>query len=332
MVRRSTVDRGPQPDVHDAGFDPGAGDLARDRETRRHSTATWRGAGGRWLVWMFRVVVWAVLLIIGYRGVTAIVFNETPASSQPAAPPSKVAGFPAAAAESYAMAFGQVYLNASAASAAVRGQELAQFLPPGTDTALGYNGQGSVTLQSEQVAGIRARDSHHGVVTLLVRVNGALMELGVPVYANDGRLVISGEPALLPAPARAVLPSTQPPVTDPNATQALTGQLSDFFQAYAGGNADTLARFTVPGTAITGLAGNVTFVELSGVTVPPGGNTRHILATVVWRLPLPAAGDHKAVASPPAEFTMSYALTVTKSSGTWYVKSIGPASHPAGTP
>src|SRR5262249_19786688 len=33
----------------------------------------WRGAGGRWLIWAFRAVLWAVLLLIGYRGVAAIV-------------------------------------------------------------------------------------------------------------------------------------------------------------------------------------------------------------------------------------------------------------------
>ena len=44
--------------------------LARSRAGR---SAQWRGAGGRWMVWAFRAVVWAVLLIVGYRGVTGIV-------------------------------------------------------------------------------------------------------------------------------------------------------------------------------------------------------------------------------------------------------------------
>lgn len=300
---------------------------------RQRPASTWRGAGGRWLVWAFRVVVWAVLLIVGYRGVTAIVFNETPGGSQPSPAPSTGNGFPAAAAGAYAMAFGQVYLNANAASAAQRASELAQFLPPGTDPQLGWNGQGSLALQSEQIAGVRSHDAHHGVVTLLARVNGRLLEVGVPIYATGGQMVISGEPAMMPPPARAVLPTTQPVVTDTAATAALTGQLADFFTAYAAGNTDTLARFTVPGAGISGLGGNVTFGSLSGVTVPPGGDTRRIVATVIWRLPIQPAGSHRAAAATPsAGFEMSYALTVSKSSGTWYVKSIGPASHPAGTP
>ena len=36
----------------------------------------WSGAGGRWLLWPLRVALWATLLIIAYRGVTAIVFNQ----------------------------------------------------------------------------------------------------------------------------------------------------------------------------------------------------------------------------------------------------------------
>src|SRR5437764_9692213 len=145
MVRRSTVDRSPQPSVHDdADFDPGARNVVPEGGMRQRPAGTWRGAGGRWLVWAFRVVVWAVLLIIGYRGVTAIVLNETPGGSRAAPAPSQGTGFPAMAAGAYAMAFAQVYLNANPASAAQRASELSQFLPPGTDPQLGWNGQGTL--------------------------------------------------------------------------------------------------------------------------------------------------------------------------------------------
>jgi hypothetical protein len=334
MVRRSTVDRSPQSVVHSADYDAGTGNLPTAGGRARQRTPGWGGAGGRWLVWVFRVVVWVVLLLIGYRGITAIVFNETPNGSSQAPAATKGATFPAELAGAFAMQFGQVYLNADPASESERATELAQFLPPGTDPELGYNGAGSLQLQSEEIAGIRARDPHHGVVMLLVRVNGRLMELGVPIYAAAGQqMVISGEPAFLPPPARAALPSTSPVISDPTAQSALTAQLGDFFRAYASGNADTLARFVVPGAEVTGLGGDVTFGELNGVSVPQGGTTRHIIATVVWHIPGSAAGGSKAAAtSSAAGFEMSYALTVTKRDGTWYVKSIGPASHAAGSP
>jgi hypothetical protein len=80
---------------------------------------------------------------------------------------------------------------------------------------------------------------------------------------------------------------------------------------------------------VTGLGGDVTFGSLTSVAVPPGGSTRHISATVIWRIAGQGAAAGPGTARPQAAgFEMSYALTVTKRSGTWYVKSIGPAGSP----
>jgi len=49
MVRRSTVDRSPQPGVHDAGYDTVAADAA---PAVGRASRGWGGAGGRWLVWI----------------------------------------------------------------------------------------------------------------------------------------------------------------------------------------------------------------------------------------------------------------------------------------
>src|SRR5215469_920481 len=142
MARRSTVDRSPQPTVYSAGSDAGTGDLAQGGGgPRRYAAPGWRGAGGRWLVWTFRIVVWVILLIIGYRGVMAIVLNETPPSHPQAATPAPATpGFPVQQASAYALQFGQVYLNASPAKASQRASDLASFLPPGApDPQLGWN-------------------------------------------------------------------------------------------------------------------------------------------------------------------------------------------------
>jgi len=66
-----------------------------------------------------------VLLVIGYRGVMAIVLNETPPGNS--SPPPTAPGFPAQEASAYAMQFGQVYLNASPATASQRASDLASF-------------------------------------------------------------------------------------------------------------------------------------------------------------------------------------------------------------
>jgi hypothetical protein len=276
--------------------------------------------------------VWVVLLVIGYRGVMAIVLNETPPSHPRSSPSPTAAAFPVAPASAYAMQFGQVYLNASPATANQRAAELAQFLPSGTNPQLGWDGSGSLALQSEQVAGVAVHDAHHAVVTLLARVNGDLMELGVPVYTTAGKMAISGEPAWLPAPQPAALPSPPAVNADSAAQAALASQLPDFFKAYASGNQDTLGRFLEPGTSITGLGGSVTFSSLSSVTVPTGGSVREVVATVVWRVPGQPATGSQAGKAPAAGLEMTYALTIVRQHGTWYVRSIAPSAQAGGQP
>jgi len=301
--------------------------------TRQRAAPGWRGAGGRWLVWVARAVLWAVLLIIGYRGIMAIILNEAPPASGPtsAAPPAST--FPAALAGAFALQFGEVYLNASPATAAQRQSDLAQYLPPSADPQLGWSGTGTLQLQSEQVAGVQVRNAHHAVVTLLARVNGNLMELGVPVYTAGTGMVVSGEPAWLPAPRRAAPPAGgQAPADDPTQT-VLQNQLPAFFQAWASGSQVTLAHFLVPGARVTGLGGGLTFGSLSSVNVPPGGNTRQITVAVVWRIPgTPPSAKTAGRPAPPAGLEMTYGLTIVKQNGSWYVKSITPSSRPAGLP
>jgi hypothetical protein len=333
MVRRSTADRSPQPTVYSAGSDTGTGDLAQGSGgTRQDAPSGWRGAGGRWLVWTFRVVVWLVLLVIGYRGVTAIVLNETPPGHARPTPSATAPSFPVGLASAYAMQFGQVYLNASPATAAQRAAELAQFLPPGnTNQQLGWNQSGTLALQSEQVAGVKVQDSQHAVVTLLARVNGGLMELGVPVYSSAGGLVVPGEPAWLSAPKSVTPPSPATANTDTGLQGTMQHQLPVFFAAYASGDQATLSRFVEPGVSLAGLGGSVSYSSLTAVTVPVGGSVRHIVATVEWQIPgQPATGARAAKAA--AGLEMTYALTIVRQHGTWYFRSIAPSAEPGEQP
>ena len=328
MVRRSTVDRGPESSVHGGGSvvqspppsTPGRPDRAR---------TPWRGAGGRWAVWVLRALAWVVLIIIGARGVMAIVLNQKTPSSPPASK-SGTAGaaapassFPAGLAGAYAMQFASVYLNFSQATASQRAQELAGFLPDGADPQLGWNGAGSLRLQSDQVAGIDVRDARHAVVRLLARVNGQMMELGVPVYAARGGMVVNGQPAWLAAPARLSPPAPAAASPDPAAQSALQAQLPAFFQAYASGEPATLSRFLVHGVTITGLGGAVTYSSIASLYVPAGGDTRQITVSVVWQIP----GSKGAA---PAQLPVTYDMTVVSQNANWYVKSIRAAGQPAG--
>jgi Conjugative transposon protein TcpC len=299
------------------------GPVAADPDAGR----IWRGAGGRWRLWPLRVALWSALLIIAYRGVTAIVFNQ--ASGPHAGVPGGRATeqFPVMLAEAYAAEFGQVYLNASPAIQAQREQQLAAFVPSSVaaaDPDFGWNGAGQLQLQSEQVAGIAVQDPHHAVVTLLATVNGQLMELGVPVAASAGGVVISDQPAWLPAPQQVPPPATPGRGSDPVAETELRNELPAFFQAYAGGDSGALDRFAVRGVSLTGLDGAVAFDSIASLQVPPGGATRQITVTVIWQVPGPGE-------SGVTKLAMAYSMSVVDlQSGKWYVNKISAATEAVG--
>jgi len=290
-------------------------------------SASWRGSGGRWLLWVFRVVLWAVLLLIGYRGVAAIVMGDPGPGSTSAAPPaaSNQHGdkFPVALAEAYALQFGQVYLNFNQASAAQRSRGLAAFLPPGSDPTYGWNGAGAGTLQSEQVAGIRIVSTHRAVVTLLARVNGGLTELAVPIYANGSRMVVSGYPALLPAPAQASPPRAASARLDLATGHTLRSLLPAFFRAYASSDTVRPGALTASGRSMPGLGGSVRFAGIGRLRVAAAaGDIRRLTVTVIWKVGARPAPGQTALVAPPPELRMTYAMTVVRHRASWLVRSM----------
>jgi hypothetical protein len=341
MVRKATLDRGLRPEELAAAAEAVRGAPEPAELTERRSSQ-WRGSGGRWLVWAFRAVIWAVLLIVGFRGVEAIATGaKQPASGNGSASATPISsGFPTGLAEAFALQFGNVYLNFSPATAAQRATDLTPFIPVGSDPEFGWNGAGSQQLQSEQIASISVQGAHRAIVTLLARVSTGLIELAVPVYSAQGGLVVSAEPALLPGPERANPPSAPSPANDPAAVAALTGQLPGFFRAYASGDQQTLGRFLARGASVTGLGGAVTFGSISGMEVPAGGATRLIVVSVKWQLPgqprtrlrgRQSARTSSVTTAPPG-LQMTYEMTVVRQNGTWYVQAIGPsAQKPGGT-
>jgi Conjugative transposon protein TcpC len=325
MVRRALLDHGDELTTDDEALSDRRPPAARSDPV----AAPWHGAGGRWLVWVARVIVWAVILLIGYRGVLAIA--EGRGGNGGAASPSRPASgtqFPVTAAEAYALEFGNVYLNFSPAAASARSAALAAFLPAGADPQLGWNGAGSQQLLDEQVAGISLTGNHTAVVTLLVRLaSGRLVELGVPIYASSDGMSVAGDPALLPGPAVAAAPPASQ-ATDQAAQAALQTQLAAFFPAYASGDQATLARFLTPGARIIGLGGQVSFVSIDNVYVPRGGQTRKIAVTVTWQLPSqPVSRQTRGIAAAPASLQMTYAMTVVERGGSWDVQSIGASTQ-----
>ena len=218
---------------------------------------------------------------------------------------------PAVPAESKDPYAGRVYLSFSPQNQGQREQALTAFVPASVAAAnpdLGWNGTGQLNLQAEQVAGITVQDPRHAVVTLLVLVNGQLMQLGVPVAASGRGVVVSGEPAWLSAP-------TAPRGSDSVARSRLMNELPAFFQAYAA-NSDSAAlnRFEVRGVSLTGL----------------GGATTQITVTVIWQLP-DQSGSAAGNLGMTSKLEMTYSMSVVGlHSGKWYVKEIGASTEAVG--
>ena len=333
---------GPRPRALDTGLarDGQLGPLVADRQADGSLAArpgiggSWRGAGGRWLLWPLRVVLWTALAVVAFRGITAIAAGSSPAPAAGTGPANATGKFPVSLAEAYATEFGRVYLGFSPQSLGQREQALASFVPPAVSAvnpSLGWNGIGQLNLQSLQVAGIRVQDQKHAVVTLLALLNGQLMELGVPVAATGGGLVVSGEPAWLPAPPR-ISPPPAPRGSDRVAQSQLMNELPAFFQAYASGDGRALNRFLAHGASVAGLGGAVAFDSIGALHVPPGGASRQITVTVIWQVPVTeqpgSTAENLGMAS---KLEMTYGMSVVDlQSGKWYVKEIGASTEAVG--
>jgi hypothetical protein len=326
----------PRPRALDTELDPLPTDLQADGSlaARPGIGGSWRGAGGRWLLWPLRVVLWTALVVVAFRGITAIIFGSSPAPAGGTGTANATGVFPVSLAEAYAAEFGRVYLGFSPQSLGQREQALAAFVPPAVSAAnpsLGWNGIGQLNLQSLQVAGIRVQDPKHAVVTLLALLNGQLMELGVPVAATGSGLVVSGEPAWLPAPPR-ISPPPAPRGSDRVAQSQLMNELPAFFQAYASGDSRALNRFLAHSASVAGLGGTVTFDSIGALHVPPGGASRQITVTVIWQVPAAEQpGSTAGNLGMASKLEMTYGMSVVDlQSGKWYVKEIGASTEAVG--
>ena len=320
----------------DSELDPLVSDMQADGSlaARPGAGGSWRGAGGRWLLWPLRVVLWTALAVVAFRGITVIAFSSSPAPARGTGAANATGEFPVSLAEAYAAEFGRVYLGFSPQSLGQREQALAAFVPPAVSAVnpgLGWNGIGQLNLQSLQVAGIKVQDPKHAVVTLLALLNGQLMELGVPVAATGSGLVVSGEPAWLPAPPR-ISPPPGPRGSDRVALSQLMNELPAFFQAYASGDGRALSRFLAHGASAAGLGGAVTFDSIGALHVPPGGASRQITVTVIWQVPATEQpGSTAGNLGMASKLEMTYGMSVVDlQSGKWYVKEIGASTEAVG--
>jgi hypothetical protein len=323
VIPESIGDHGPEDPWGPAGESGGRGRSGR----RSGGGRRWGGSGGRWWVWVGRAILWAFILVVLVNGIRAP-FERFGTSGSPGPTTTETdqrAQFPSGPASAYALQFAGIYLNYDQRTAANREKQLQFFLPDGADGQFGWNGGGQLRLQSVQVARVDARDANNAIVTMLAKTQDKWFQLAVPVYAKDGAMVVSGRPALLPAPPRASLPQRNAQERDTALETELQQTLEGFFKAYGSGETVALSRF-LDHSSITGLGGSVAFVRLGDVVAPTGGaDQRDITVTVDWQVP---SSDPKVSAG---ELELTYELTVVKKDGTWYVRDISGSTQSTGS-
>jgi hypothetical protein len=342
MARRSAVRHGPEAEaqVPGGGADTPAagggyasyGDTWDARQGgKRHRGRTraggWSGAGGRWLIWVGRIILWAFILVVLVNGIRAPFERFTaPAPGPNARDTGPTSTFPTAAASAYALQFAEVYLNHDEAKAAEWEQQMKAFLPEGVDPRLGWNGKGTMKLQSAQIDGVDVRDANNASVTVLAQADGRYFRLAVPVYSKGGAFVISGRPAMLPPLPRAVPPEAATISRDNALETKLQETLGGFFRAYGSGDTVSLKQFS-DNAAITSMNGALNFFALKEIVVPAGsGPKRQVTTTVVWQVP-PSAGR----GGTSGELEQTYELTMVEKDGKWYVREIRGSTQPAGS-
>ncbi|GAB3660135.1 hypothetical protein GCM10027589_21630 [Actinocorallia lasiicapitis] len=288
-----------------------------DEPKRRTPKKGWGGGGGRWWIWVGRVLLWTFVLVVIVNGIRAP-FERFTAPDGPGTTTSSIPAdgqFPVSGASAFALQFTQVYLNYDQITAVDRQKALERFVPAGSDQ-FGWDGKGQLAAGSAQVASVDVKDVNRALVNVVAKVGTRWIQLSVPVFTRGGGFVVSGRPALLEPPARIEPPDVKGIDHDTDLEAQLQNTLQGFFQAYAASDKVNLPRFT-DNPAIQGLGGGVTFGQLGDIDAPKGSSDeRTVTVPVTWIFPQTLARGSEGMV------TMVYELTVVKKSGNWNVASI----------
>jgi hypothetical protein len=272
------------------------------------------------LLWLFRalvVVVLLLLLLLGLKqAVTGLLAPNPIVIGKPTPLPSKtgVAAFPTDEADALAMRFALAYETYDSRNPQSRQSALAPYLPSGADLTMGWNGQGQQTAELAVPTTVHVESSTQALVTVAVLTDGGQwIYIGVPVYAQGAEVVVTGTPALVPAPAKASYQAPTPGPGDGQLANQLQPNLSAFFTAYAASSQTDLSYYATPGVTFQGLQGQVQFKSLEIIHVDAQGTTRHAIVRVTWGYQNGAA------------MTQSYDLTLQLLNGQWHVGALAPA-------
>ncbi|MGH8901442.1 MAG: conjugal transfer protein [Egibacteraceae bacterium] len=276
--------------------------------------------GGRWLVWIGRVVLWGTVVVLLLNGIASLRRPVGPAPA-PAASPTVGASFPVKAAEAFAARFAHDYLTWDAAAPDVRAEAIAPYLAGDVDRQLGWASIGQQIAVLVLPTRTDVVSDNTALVTVAAQITGLnaprWVYLQVPVYADSPeQFLVTDAPALVPPPGKATPPPEPLLPTDPTVADQLREPLIAFFKAYAGSTPSELSYLLAPGAQIGTLNSTATFEDLQ-LTVPEGEDRRDVVAEVRW--------SDRVTSS---TFTQTYQVTVVRrEDGRWYIEKLG--AHPA---
>jgi hypothetical protein len=243
-----------------------------------------------------RVMLWLVIGLAALTGVkTWIAPTEPPA--QTTRPDAQAAAarddVPEADAQQVAARFARSYLTWSQEEPTVRETELARDLPKGADAKAGWDGQGTQLVAQTIPGAVTQTSAHHARVLVDARIStttgtgtkaktvSTWRALEVPVAESGGRVLVTGQPALVGLPEAVTYNQPAAPDTDAGLTGSTRTTVEDFLTAWAGGTADQTAA---PGADIAPLGDGIALGSLDSWNVQAGsGDKRTGLAVVGWK-------------------------------------------------
>jgi hypothetical protein len=273
-----------------------------------------------------RVTVWAVFALLAFTGLRTLVFP----SDQPVVPAQPNAeaqarkdDVPEAEAQQVAARFARSYLTWDSRNPDGRAKELEVDLAKGIDPKLGWDGSG-YQLVAQTIPGAVTQAGHKRArVTVDVRVSvvttsggkqqtvSSWRGLEVPVAQASGRVVVTGQPALVGLPEAVTYKAADEPENDTTLASATRETVTSFLEAWAEGSQDQAAA---PGADIPGLGADVAFASMDSWSVDVGsGDQRTGTAAVRWKV----GGAH---------LQQTYRITFTKvaagSASRWQVSAV----------
>ncbi|WP_329020458.1 conjugal transfer protein [Streptomyces sp. NBC_01601] len=273
-----------------------------------------------------RVAIWLVIGLAAFTGVRTWIFPAKPQAPVQQTDPLAAArknNVPEAEAQQVAARFARSYMNWNSQTPELRAGELEADLAQGLDPKMGWDGSGvqmvaqTIAGTVTQVGGKRARvlvDVRVSTVTgggKNQRTVSTWRGLEVPVAQGYGRVVVTGEPAIVGMPTAAHYNAPDGPEADTQMSGQTRGTVKEFLSSWASGSQDQAAA---PGADIHPLGGGMEFDALDSWVVDAGsGAKRTGTATVRWKL----GGG---------QLQQTYRITLTKvsasSASRWQVEAV----------